>query len=1153
MSLITLRSSQNNNGATISESAALLSNYFKEGIPLHPGNTLELVSMSITKLDKFNIIQGQNDTLIWRIGAGPGTVGGVPLFSQHQITVPGGSYNGSTLAAQIAILLNESTLLGNYRGKWTCVYQKAIATASSSFTINYGQNTIPGANGETVIWDSFGGTSNPTFTKESTYYNVTWPTLDVGLNLKSDLRNMIYGDRSLYPNGGEFQMNILPVKDMTDVDLVGSNLISNWTPTNDFSSVWTEPGNLPNNWEYVVAVPDGGVNAIETFSLPGDHGGLLQVTITNAGSQYVAASTGTFTSSSGIGADATYRIGTVGATGDILSFSLIVPGGGYNSGDTLSAVPDSAGYLNLVNGNTWTTTTSSLRSINFDTTSLGFSTYRNVQTSSYKDLTTGNIWVQGANVSTENFYKTNLGSIATFRRETVGSGVNNWYEAVDATNWNIYGPGSGGPSIPPSAGQATIATAVISGAGILTITPTGGGSNIVLNPASGSTVTIETITTWFRTTGATTWDVFETLPSESSTSDYTANANLSTGVISLVGGTPGGGSTSYTPQVGTTPSIVVGSGAVLTVSSVSSTDGTNYSSGNTGNLVGGTGSGATYEIDAIGPNGSVTAVRVTNLGSDYTAKDILTLEGSDNNAKLRILTVATEVNNYFAVLASDGVIGFADNSSSDANSDANWNKNRMIYNVSTNKFGGSNNIGNLNIAMGKNLTIPTSEFTPVLTSVGYPEVRMGRSRDQLIQGITEYPGNADAQINSTASGQDISIHITNNAAGDNIGVQINGFSKSPGTLYPINGWRQLKDYTNIVQPNNWDSLASTPARWTTFKYGVDQIRIRLEQYGVRNNRYFISHDDSENGLWSEEVMLIQTADNSNVAFTSTVRERLYPYCPSIAVSRGTRFESASYQLYGTFDTERISDVPGLIGSKNSNGVLHLEEEEDLDPSNDINVDSSGPQADLTLTYLLKTGIIPQDLVVVGPVTGNKNTVSDRSVLPNEANLSFILGLDSVYTFNVQKANNEVQTNDLVTPETSIQEPSLHVELPDFNIRSYSGESGDTGRAIAVIPKEQWTTDAKTGTLQYVAPYPIPIDLNVQSSIVLNEINARLREPNGRIADDLINPTEICLRLTESDESKQQRVMDKAIRQLSSIQSNIQDNKISNFNNNMPLL
>ena len=62
MSLLTLRSTNNNNGSNVSESAANFSNHFKEGIVISPGDTFELVSMSINKLDKFEIIQGVNDT-----------------------------------------------------------------------------------------------------------------------------------------------------------------------------------------------------------------------------------------------------------------------------------------------------------------------------------------------------------------------------------------------------------------------------------------------------------------------------------------------------------------------------------------------------------------------------------------------------------------------------------------------------------------------------------------------------------------------------------------------------------------------------------------------------------------------------------------------------------------------------------------------------------------------------------------------------------------------------------------------------------------------------------------------------------------------------------------------------------------------------------
>ena len=47
MSLITLRSVQQDNGANTSQSASNFTNHFKDPIVLGPGNTIELVSMSI--------------------------------------------------------------------------------------------------------------------------------------------------------------------------------------------------------------------------------------------------------------------------------------------------------------------------------------------------------------------------------------------------------------------------------------------------------------------------------------------------------------------------------------------------------------------------------------------------------------------------------------------------------------------------------------------------------------------------------------------------------------------------------------------------------------------------------------------------------------------------------------------------------------------------------------------------------------------------------------------------------------------------------------------------------------------------------------------------------------------------------------------------
>ena len=956
MSLITLRSTQHQNGSTLSESAALISNFFKEGIPLHPGNTLELVSMSITKLEKFEIITGQNDTFIWRLGSGPSSVGAVPNFSQHQVTLPAGSYNGADLAFTLQTTLNNSTLLGNYRGQWAVTFTSATTSGAgglgtnAKFTINYGQNVLPASNGEKLVLNVLGGGNNPTITSEPNHKLITWATTDNDVGALGNINNGFYGDRSLYPNGGEFEIHIAPVQDLSGVNFTTQqNTITNWETASsgpvDVLTTWTEPGALPNDWTYQIEVPDGEDDAINTFIEPPDHGALDTATIVAVGTGYGVGDTGNLVSD-GFGLGGTYLINSVDGAGGILSFSIQNNGGGYQVGDALDFAS--------------------------------------------------------------------------------GAGVD---------------------------GTATAAT----------ITGTGG---------------------------------------------------------------------------------------------------TGYAVDNEGGLIGGSGSSGTYKV-LTETAGVVQTVEILNPGQDYVVGDILTLDGhGGNDAKILVLTTVVGANTYFAAIAPHGLLAFATTTDDTALDPNSWDIGKLKYNPSSNIYqatttgGGGSFLQNATLRNGGDGTDGSGgPFTPVLTNFAYPEGRYGRSRDELIQGITLYPGNPDARINSTQLGQDISIHIMNNDVFSDIQIQAHGFIKAGGIDYPLPNWRTVKNFTPVVSSSNWVSLSQSPPNWTTFTYATDHIRLRIVQYGVRNNRIYISHDVAGNQAWTEEVLLLQTADeNSGVTFTSTVRERLYPFCPTAFISRGSRFQAASYKFFGVFDTERIANVPGILSSTNQNGDEHESSEESEAGLQDYTGHDplGAPAANLALGYIAKAGIVDASDIYDGPDSGaGANQISNRSVNPNIANINFILGLETAYTFSSGNETNTISTADISSPLTSIQEPSLHVELPDFNIRSYSGESGDTGRAVAVIPKEQWTTDSKTGTLQYVAPYPIPIDLNIPHNMVTNEINARLRQPSGEIANDLINPTEICLRLTESDESKQQRVMNNAMRQMSSFQSNIQDAKISNFNNNMP--
>jgi hypothetical protein len=957
MSLITLRSSQATNGATQSESAALIRNFFKEGIELMPGNALELVSMSITKLEKFEIVQGQNDEFIWRIGAGPSALGNVPNFSQHRVNIPAGNYNGADLAQTIQDATNNSTLLGIYKGQWTCTFTSAkpaipggAAGTNAKFSLGYAQNTLPPSNGQTLTWEVLGAGNNATLTKEPNHYKVDWTSAAPQEKGETLIENGFYGNKSIYGNGGVFEVHIPPIKDLTDItDMISpDNFLTNYEVDGSDEDIYVDiekPGGLPNGWVYEMDFEDGPNGQIESFNLPGSHGPVDSITIDSGGNDYDVDDELTLISSEAPpGTGCKIKVLTIDPTGTILTFSIEEGGNGYVFGESCT-------------------------------------------------LTGGN-----------------------------------------------------------------------------------------------------------------------------------------------------------------------GADGIVSVSGIEDGDGADYAQDDEGILTyetGGSGSGGTYKVLSIGAGGEVTDVEILTPGEGYAAGDVLQLEdsgaGAGSGATIQIVEVSRGVTTNYGIITRDGILGVADSSGSDATNKANWNVGRMKYSPSANIWNGlPGQFGGADLLDGCVLDLDGVGYSsPVFTNTMYPEGRIGVSRDQLIQGITEYPGNANARINNTNTGQDIIIYLQNTATYDDIQVSFTGFDKNPGFNYPDQQWRRLKQYTNALPSSGWATLQGGSAtNWTNFTYASDTIRIRIEQYGVRNNRFYVSHDKNGDQQWEEEELLLKTGDTNNIQFTSNVREILYPYCPTAFLSRGNRFDTASYKFFGIFDTERIAAVPGLIGSKNAAGVDHLVEV-DNPVNEDVGMDLDA-ETPLQFGAIFKMGIVDAADIYDGAATGaGPNQMSNRDVVPNTANISFVTGLETAYTIQPGQATNSIATADTRQPETSILEPSLHVELPDFNIKSYSGESGDTGRAVAVIPKEQWTTDSKTGTLQYIAPYPIPIDLRIPNYQVINEINARLRQPSGELANDLINPTEICLRLTETYESQQQRVMTTALRGMNSKNSNLQDNKISNFNSNMP--
>ena len=95
----------------------------------------------------------------------------------------------------------------------------------------------------------------------------------------------------------------------------------------------------------------------------------------------------------------------------------------------------------------------------------------------YLDLEEGNDWTQAPTAATEQFDTTNLGDIAQYRRTQVGSAIEQWWEAVDSSNWNVYNNKPILGDTPDATAVADLTTGVITFNTIvptITFTPTGG-------------------------------------------------------------------------------------------------------------------------------------------------------------------------------------------------------------------------------------------------------------------------------------------------------------------------------------------------------------------------------------------------------------------------------------------------------------------------------------------------------------------------------------------------------------------------------------------------------------------------------------------------------------------------------------------------------
>ena len=479
------------------------------------------------------------------------------------------------------------------------------------------------------------------------------------------------------------------------------------------------------------------------------------------------------------------------------------------------------------------------------------------------------------------------------------------------------------------------------------------------------------------------------------------------------------------------------------------------------------------------------------------------------------------------------------------------------YNDATNQFDWDGGY----VDATRKVTRPVAPFTPVF-KLNYGRSGVGWVRNDLVTGRTKYPGDPNATFsvtptlsdaNPTVLDSDLLFDVRSNLTSDDIEVDLYQMNNSGTANYPAPGWRTGKVVFS-TRPGDWTgdltrTPATTPAAWLNFTYGTDHIQIKVSVTGIRTMACTIAHDTAGDGTFIEERTLIKSAQTGmgGQSLTLNAREVFYPLRPIVRLSRGSTFDGRTLKVVGSMDTQDVNPADANLRSE---GGGEVETWQDGDPTPQVG-DGADPPNATKFSALFKFGSIDESQVVEQGTNPTVNQISRRDLQPNIGSIQNVFGFENVYSYASGNATNATVTESGRVPSTQILEPSLHVELPDFNIQSWSGESGDSTKAIAVIPREQWTTDATKGSLHWQSQYPQPVELNLTETRMLYTLQARIREPSGELVKDLINPTELTLRIGETEESRQQRVMDKAMDRLTGALSNRQDQRISDIGAGMP--
>ena len=160
----------------------------------------------------------------------------------------------------------------------------------------------------------------------------------------------------------------------------------------------------------------------------------------------------------------------------------------------------------------------------------------------------------------------------------------------------------------------------------------------------------------------------------------------------------------------------------------------------------------------------------------------------------------------------------------------------------------------------------------------------------------------------------------------------------------------------------------------------------------------------------------------------------------------------------------------------------------------------------------------------GQATGTPNYYYSSST-PDRSGLDPV---NPVYPFPLV---NQIQ------PSAISGDTTLHISIPQLNnVRTYEGartdllqgavnnnaaSNGDITNTIAVIPRQEFTSDRNTGELVYVSPFLDWVDINNKTELLINQLTILVRNADGTLAKDLKRETTAIFKIREDPETKRQ--------------------------------